>query len=567
MTAVGHARLPTLHIGSCRVAMKINGLPLTSRSQGTNKMNNKTTRLIGTVLFSTLVALAGSAYGALPAGTTQNSETGHYYVVIESGNITWTAANAAANALPCLLPDGSEDMTCEAPGTVAPHLATITSSREEAFVDGLRDTTLMGEGGPAQTWIGGFQDPAGAEPGEGWQWVNGEGAFPGANGGTVYTNWNAAEPNNSGNEDHLALGRYGLGLGWNDELETRTSIRGYIVEWDVPLPAADCEVSSQNPMGCTTIVGQTISLPEGSVPAGATISFNSFEFLDPRVDNNPLSADFGKCVLRQQLTIFGNTGIGSPNVPVNDPAYRPPMIIPAYLCGSPRFVVVAIDSGDLVIETGTVGVENDTATVLPGNVYPDGGVSVCEDPIVQVPYTDGDPQYQDISTWQDTLIPTKMVEQVLGGVNGFPGLTGEFADECGSSKMRVRGASYFGIGFHIDFGKGYEWAVDPDANFSSFVALTRYKLVLLEQSVKDARTAGATGWLTNALLRFNVARAIRRLDQSRYTSSFLYTSVALWIAENFPYTNVPGENFNGDHVMRASNAKFMLRVKIIPYEL
>ena len=32
----------------------------------------------------------------------------------------------------------------------------------------------------------------------------------------------------------------------------------------------------------------------------------------------------------------------------------------------------------------------------------------------------------------------------VGAAAGFPGLTGEFTDECGSSRMRVRGGSYFG---------------------------------------------------------------------------------------------------------------------------
>ena len=81
-----------------------------------------------------------------------------------------------------------------------------------------------------------------SEPFDGWRWVNGEGNFPGMNGGTVYTNWNSAEPNNSGVEDHLTLGRYGLGGGWNDELEGRSSIGGFIVEWDVPLPAANASL-------------------------------------------------------------------------------------------------------------------------------------------------------------------------------------------------------------------------------------------------------------------------------------------------------------------------------------
>ncbi len=513
-----------------------------------------------------IIRLAGLSLLAMLGATTThaqedpvlNEETGHYYQVFDTGPITWDAAQSAVDVLPCLFPDGSEGEgeLCEDPDAIFPHLATITSSREEVFVDTLRDDVLEAGGGEGQTWIGGVQD----DPEGDWNWVNDEGTFPDTNGGTVYTNWAAGEPNQSGNEDHLTLGRYSLGGGWNDEQQTRGTIRGYIAEWDVPLDAEDCTGA-----GCETVMGQTITIPAASVPAGATISFNSFEFLDPRVDNNPGSSTYGQCVTRQPLRIFGNTGIGSA------PGVRPEMFIPAYLCGSPEFVIVALDSGELVIETGTVGVENETVEVLPNNFYPGflGPItgSVCEDPITQDFPNFGDPQYQDVSLWQDTESPTKMLEvdPGVGGTGDFEGATGEFTDECGSSRMRVRGGSYFGIGFRIDFGPLNTWAGNSAGNFDRFVELTRYKLVLLEQSVKDARNAGAISGFANGLLRFNVGRAIRRLDQGRYQSARFYTGTFLWLAENLVNYNVADRNYNGEHVMRSSNAHFMLRVKIIPY--
>jgi len=137
--------------------------------------------------------------------------------------------------------------------------------------------------------------------------------------------------------------------------------------------------------------------------------------------------------------------------------------------------------------------------------------------------------------------------------------------ECGSSRMRVRGASYFDIGFHIDFGLGFEWLTNSAGNFESFVSPERYKLVLLEQSVKNARAVNGIGRFTNFLLRFNVARAIKRLDQDRYHASLFYIRAFKWVAENFRYNDVPDENFNGDHIMRISNAELTMRVKTIPY--
>ncbi len=511
-------------------------------------------------LVATFAALSANAQiTPVPGTLTQNPVTGHYYQAFAANGITWDAAQTyMQDNLPSLGTDGLPSTGMDA---VAPHLATITSFDEDEFIESLRAGELS-PAGPLtrfEVWVGGKQ-PAGSATGADWAWVNGEGTIS-----TMqvtlpsYSNWLSGEPNDAGGgESFLAVG-LGNQFGWNDEGNLGL-IGGFIVEWDVPLPAVDCVATSENPLGCTTIVGQTLSFPEGSVPAGATISFNSFEFLDPRVDNVSSSPDFGKCVLREPLKIFGTTGIGSA------PGERPEMSIPPYLCGSPKFVVVAVDSGDLIIETGTVGVENDTAIVLPDNVYPDGGMSVCEPTITQVQYTDGDPQYQDVSTWQDTLTPTKMLEvdPGVGGVGVYEGATGEFTDECGSSRMRVRGASYFGIGFHIDFGPGFEWAGNSAGNFDSFVALTRYKLTLLQQSLENAKTVALGNGDYNKMKQ-QLKNAVKKLDQGNYSSSLGHVNKFLKFVNAANYTIVPDENFNGEHVMRGSNVAFMLRVKIIPY--
>ncbi len=338
----------------------------------------------------------------------------------------------------------------------------------------------------------------------------------------------------------------------------------YIAEWDVPLDAATCIT------GCETVMGQTITVPAGAVPAGATISFNSFEFLDPRVD--PVT---GICNLdaagmplggapRVPLRIFGTTGIGSA------PGVRPEMFIPPYLCGSPSFVIVAFDSGELVIETGTVGVENETSDVLPGNFYPgpSGPImgSVCEDPIVQNFPNFGDPQYQDVSLYQDTETPTKMLEvdPGVGGTGEFEGATGEFTDECGSSRMRVRGGSYFGIGFRIDFGPGNTWAGNTAGNFGSFVGLTRYKMELLQEAVEQAFADSAIDFGSYRLLKIYARYAIIQLDRGNYSRALTYINSFISRVNSTTYATA-ATNWNGEHVMRSSNIEFMLRVKIVPY--
>lgn len=509
-------------------------------------MINKIRSLVGIVILSIL----GTTTASGQSQPVINEETGHYYQVANTGPITWTAAAAAVSALPCLLPDGSTAGSCTDPGAVTPHLATLTSAREEVFVDTLRDSVLSANGGPAQTWIGGIQivTPPGVEPFDGWQWVNDEGNFPGVNGGTVYTNWNPAEPNNAGGEDHLALGRYGLGLGWNDELQTRASIRGYIAEWDVPRSATECSASQG---GCITIEGHELTFPDNSPLEGQQLSFNSFELNDPRVAAGTCGS--------VGLEIFGNTGIGAA------PGVMSSMFIPPYLCGSPKFVVVTVDTGLFNLESGTVFVENDTATVLPANVYPDGGASVCEDPIVQNPFTDGDPQYQDVVVWQATDF-TAMLENDLGAAAGYPGSAGEFTNECGSSRARVRGASYYGIGFHIDFGPGNTWIGNPVGNFNSFVALTRYKLTLLQQAVENAKSDGAfakNGDYTK--IKNQVANAINNIDGGDYDSAYDHAVNVVKFVDKAKYNTVAGQNYEGEHIMRGTNIEFMLRVKVLPY--
>jgi hypothetical protein len=487
-------------------------------------MNAKIRIIVGLIS----VLAAGSASAAIVctgvAGTTlvsaaTNPETGHYFEVYRADAIDWATANGNAAGRTC--------------GGVPGHLATITSSGEEAFVDQFRHDSLSSGLVQPQVWVGGFHD------GGGWHWVNIEGPFPGTNDQPAYANWAPGEPNDVGGaEDHLTLGRYDSGGtwvdgGWNDEGSAPGSIGGYIVEYDVPRAAA-CSGPS-----CQTINGQTLVFPTGSIPAGATVPFNSYEFSDPRVVN-------GRCDGVTPLTLFGA-------------AYgKPELRIPAYLCGSPKFVVVAVDSSQLNILNGTVFVENKTDVVLPGNLYQ------CKDPIVQNFPTQGDPQFQDVVVWQSTD-PTRMLEDSSGVGGAFAGAAGEFTSFCGSSGAKVKGASYYVVGLHVDFGPGYEWAANTAGNHDRFVALTRYKLTLLKQSVVNARVAGALRPVTSVAMEVLVAVAIYRLDHGNSAGALNQVRQFLSLVNAARYTPIPGQNYNGEHLMRGTNIEFTLRVKVIPY--
>jgi len=116
----------------------------------------------GLGLFVGLTALLamGSASAADPVvctGTTPsnlvtggvNPQTGHYFEVYKQNGVSWATANSSAN---------NPLWTC---GGVKGHLATITSSGEEAFVDKLRfDSRSPGLSGgldQPQVWVGGFR--------------------------------------------------------------------------------------------------------------------------------------------------------------------------------------------------------------------------------------------------------------------------------------------------------------------------------------------------------------------------------------------------------------------------
>jgi len=288
-------------------------------------------------LFAGLTALLamGSAQAAVcPAGVTFvnyaiNDDTGHTYEIYRKDGISWEEADACARR-----PLGN------APGAIVGHLATVTSSSENAWViDDLLQPARVKPApnlGQSQVWVGGFRD-AGA-----WRWVNNEGQFgpfpPGVTGPTVYTNWASGEPNNQGgSENHLTLGRFPSNLyGWNDEGSAVGTIGGFIVEYDTPRLIGECGGTTTR--ACTTIEGQTLTFPAGSFEAGDSVSFTAFEFTDPRID--PAT---GKCsVNRGPLPLFTDTTAFGHNAALT---------IPEYLCGSPKFLV----ADRAVAAAGTTG--------------------------------------------------------------------------------------------------------------------------------------------------------------------------------------------------------------------
>jgi hypothetical protein len=471
---------------------------------GIDRRKSKTTLLALAILFGAMGSPALHAQVLIRSGF----HNGHYYEVYQAYGTNWPSASAYAQGL------------TYSDTTLHGHLATLTIEDEDEYVDGLRhDAVSENDLGRTEFWIGGAQSADGAEPGGGWAWVNGEGVIPGTNSGPEYANWLGGEPNNlGGNEEYLALGLQNNTFGWNDE-GALGNIAGFIVEYDVPVPTTSCTGGS----GCESVPGiQTITLPT-TVPSNSTIAFLTYEFTDPRVAAHTCGT--------QSLNLFSGA-----------------LKIPAYLCGSPGFLIVKTDT-DFDLQSGTVLIENE---VVPGNLYD------CQP-------TDADKiQHRDVVVWQATD-PTKMIENssIAASVSSsFVGAAGEFTTGCGTSLGRSKGASFFGIGFHVDFGITY--ASDPLGIFQNYVTLNRYKLLLLKESVRRAVNDRAITKLSGAALTVLVDLTIYHLDRSRFVLALGDIKLFNALVKITPIKKVTGQNYAGDFESRGSNLEFNLKSKLIP---
>lgn len=162
----------------------------------------KTKFLFASVAAAVALPSAASAAPVLFAGN------GHLYEFI-GGNFTWQQALAGAAAAPAIA------------GYTA-HLVTLTSAAEDNFVSNILTNDTIWLAGTDEDVEGVWKWAAGPETG---QIFFGPGAAPGA-----YSNWNAGEPNNAGNEDYVHT-NFGPG-NWNDVPSTFGS-GGYVVEYSL----------------------------------------------------------------------------------------------------------------------------------------------------------------------------------------------------------------------------------------------------------------------------------------------------------------------------------------------
>lgn len=253
--------------------------------------NNKSGHIAVYLALAFLGLCANSAYAQVacddvdptaPPDSCSGEFGGNIYIVVRDDGIDWESASLAAVAT---TRDG-------VPG----HLATTTSRAEFDFVEGLRATARSkGVLTQDQTWIGGFQRTA-SEPGrdsDSWEWVNGEGTFPGFDcepdtGCTDgFADWADGEPNNDRNrESEITLGRFPNDPGFNDEGSAPRSIGGYIVEFDLVVAADSC-LESQD------------GIPEGEIgEGGCDFGFQILELPQELENLLPDNATYSSTAIR-----------------------------------------------------------------------------------------------------------------------------------------------------------------------------------------------------------------------------------------------------------------------------
>jgi hypothetical protein len=444
---------------------------------------------------------------------------GHTYEIIRSNDISWAAANAAA--------------MYKSIGSFQGHLATLTSQAENDFIDELRQKVTQPFPAKSELWIGGYQDPPTETTNTaGWTWVNGEGAIPGTNAGPGYANWYPGEPNGGTYENFLTIGRWPLGQ-WNDSNELTGYIGGYVVEYDGTsgtasgeVPADECTGDGCNPSGVQQVV-----LPASvNIPAGVTLTQVVQEVLtDPRVDSNgncTLTADGfgGTANPRQSLDVFGD---GS-------------LILPPYLCGSPKFAVVKSDLLD-----------GNTPYLIPSDVvrseqFPENLLAqfyACDDPLDQ-----RDLQQRGVFGWQPDD-PANVLE----------GHAIDLTNDCGSSRGATPSASWFVLNLHVDCGIPFD--SNDTAVKQCFIDLTSADFVALGQSLEFAKkflTVPQYGKLrslwssaSDNFLLGNYPKALQRLD-------------AFISQVNAATFNDPTYNHQGNLLARAEHIRFNITEKIVP---
>ena len=95
------------------------------------------------------------------------------------------------------------------------------------------------------------------------------------------------------------------------------------------------------------------------------------------------------------------------------------------------------------------------------------------------------------------------------------------------------------------------------------MALTRYKLEVLQASVLESYVALDPHDFK--VLKKLIVKAIHLHDHGRFGDALKKMKLFEQTVDSITYATIPGENFNGDHLMRSDNIQFMYTDKVIPF--
>ena len=258
--------------------------------------------------FETAVLAVEYSSSGVPTGSRQFSitvgvpnylpSTGHYYEYVSNLGITWTDANAAANASTYYGLQG--------------YLATLTSQDEADF----SGTQAIGTG-----WIGATDTAVEGE----WRWVTGPEAgtlfWNGDASGTeiTYAFWNSGEPNNAGGEDyaHITHPNINPNGSWNDLPNAggggNYQPQGYVVEY-----GGTPGDPSLNITDVTTITVDNIA-PTASNPNSTTVFCTSDV---PAADIMVVIDEADNCTVNPTVTFISNVSDGGTNPEIITRTYR-----------------------------------------------------------------------------------------------------------------------------------------------------------------------------------------------------------------------------------------------------
>jgi hypothetical protein len=462
------------------------------------------------------------------------AESSTYQIWLYSGaaNTNWQAAQDFAAA---------QDL-----GGGPGHLATFQNAAEEACVLAAADG--IGLGFEEQLWIGLLQ-VGGPEPAGGWKWVTDEPLID-------YVNWASGEPNNAdGVEHHGTVGRYGYvgdvtttdAVGWNDEVATRPSLFGFVIEFDNTVEAQNCEgePDPDDPdqfQGCNPTTVQNIQVPANNnlqdgdtitevlLTPGTVTACGPFGFLDPRVDGSGFPIDI------RPLNVFAELG-GAPASPAGLE-----LILDEYTYGSPCFAVAfgSINfSLSAAFPDGLVVTRLQFPEFVPGL----GPVTECYDPI-------DNPDLQESSqlTYQ-TDDNFEMVEGTAAAMTEF----------CfNPSRASTRKFSFGVLNTREHCGIVFNTPTGPAEVLDCFQDLAIAKFAALEQSLDNALPTLIAPRRSVLTRQLNRARSMIRSGNwskalTRLQGLLDQVNAATWALDD--------DNLPGDVVMRIEN--LIYRVELL----